>query len=149
MATHDWKLAKAWFEDALNHDPNNAGLKRLVALSDYTEKHVHLTKDGKLPKPSPRRGTVQLPKDSDMELLFPGWQPSPVKLSPTRSGKSMQLPKDSDIEFLFPGLPAIEAKEMNDYMFDQVLKDAENDPVLIKLSNRPSSKQPKNPYELK
>jgi hypothetical protein len=28
----DWKVAKAWFEDALNRDPGNANLKRLVAL---------------------------------------------------------------------------------------------------------------------
>ncbi len=32
----DWKLAKAWFEDALNHDPTNIGLQRFVALCDYT-----------------------------------------------------------------------------------------------------------------
>jgi tetratricopeptide (TPR) repeat protein len=31
VATNDWKVAKAWFEDALNQDPNNAQLKRLVA----------------------------------------------------------------------------------------------------------------------
>lgn len=32
----DWKLAKAWFEDALNHDPTNIGLQRFIALCDYT-----------------------------------------------------------------------------------------------------------------
>lgn len=30
----DWKVAKAWFADALQRDPSNAGLKRLVAISD-------------------------------------------------------------------------------------------------------------------
>ena len=30
----DWKVAKAWFQDALNRDPTNAGLKRLVTLAD-------------------------------------------------------------------------------------------------------------------
>jgi len=34
--TKDWKVAKAWFQDALNHDPTNIGIKRLVALCDYT-----------------------------------------------------------------------------------------------------------------
>ena len=53
---------------------------------------------------------------------------------------------DPTLVFLFPGLPAIYAKQMNDYMFDQALKDAQNDPVLMKLSNRPDSKQPPNPY---
>ena len=33
----DWKLAKAWFEDARNRDPSNIGLQRLVALADYTQ----------------------------------------------------------------------------------------------------------------
>lgn len=32
---HDWNAAHAWFQDALNHDPNNAGLKRLVNMSQY------------------------------------------------------------------------------------------------------------------
>lgn len=32
----DWKVAKAWFQDALNRDPGNAGLKRLVSLVDQT-----------------------------------------------------------------------------------------------------------------
>ena len=30
----DWNVAKAWFRDALNHDPGNAGLKSFVALTD-------------------------------------------------------------------------------------------------------------------
>ncbi len=30
----DWPVAKAWFQDALNRDPGNANLKRLVALVD-------------------------------------------------------------------------------------------------------------------
>jgi len=32
----DWKVAKAWFEDAFNRDPGNANLKRLVALVGQT-----------------------------------------------------------------------------------------------------------------
>ncbi len=33
---HDWKVALAWFEDAHNHDPHNAGIERLVDLARYT-----------------------------------------------------------------------------------------------------------------
>lgn len=32
----DWKVAKAWFEEALNLDPGNVNLRRFVALVDYT-----------------------------------------------------------------------------------------------------------------
>jgi len=34
VMTRDWNVAKAWFQDALNRDPDNAGLKSLVALTD-------------------------------------------------------------------------------------------------------------------
>ena len=34
---HDWKIALAWFQDALNYRPDNgAGLKRLADLAQYT-----------------------------------------------------------------------------------------------------------------
>ena len=36
---HDWNAAHAWFQDALNHDPGNAGIQRLVDLADYTLKY--------------------------------------------------------------------------------------------------------------
>lgn len=36
IADEDWTVAKAWFEDALSHEPTDAGLKRLVALAEFT-----------------------------------------------------------------------------------------------------------------
>ncbi len=36
VVARDWKVAKAWFEDALNRDPGNANLKRFVAFVDQT-----------------------------------------------------------------------------------------------------------------
>jgi hypothetical protein len=33
---HDWKVALAWFQDALNHDPGNPGIKELVDMAQYT-----------------------------------------------------------------------------------------------------------------
>ena len=36
ITAHDWKVALAWFQDALNHEPNDPGLKRLVDLAQYT-----------------------------------------------------------------------------------------------------------------
>lgn len=149
VTTHDWKLAKAWFEDALNHGPHNAGLKRLVELADYTEKRIQQDNTAKTTQHLSHRTSVQLPQDSDMELLFPDLKPAQANSPSTSAGKPVQLPKDSDIEFLFPGLPAIEAKELNDYMFQQALKATENDPLLIKVSNRPGYKKPKNHHELK
>jgi tetratricopeptide (TPR) repeat protein len=33
----DWTAARAWFQDALNRDPGNIGIQRLVALCSYTK----------------------------------------------------------------------------------------------------------------
>lgn len=54
VMTRDWKVAKAWFEDALNHDPTNLGIKRLAALCDYTytrPKPVAVKPEAEAPKP--------------------------------------------------------------------------------------------------
>jgi tetratricopeptide (TPR) repeat protein len=36
IQTHDWKVALAWFQDALNHEPGDPGLQRLVDLAQFT-----------------------------------------------------------------------------------------------------------------
>jgi hypothetical protein len=36
IADHDWKVALAWFRDALNHEPGNSGIQRLIELAEYT-----------------------------------------------------------------------------------------------------------------
>ena len=147
VATHDWILAKAWFKDALNHDPNNAGLKRLIELADYTEKHIRRDKSGKPGHRSSHRTPVQSPEDSDIQYLFPGWKPAQANPPSTVTGAATPIRHhDSTLELLFPGLPALEAKELNDYMFDQAIKMTENDPLLSKVSNRPGYKNPKNPH---
>lgn len=46
IAVHDWNVAQSWFRDALNHDPGNAGIQRLIELADYTmdrERHPPTT----------------------------------------------------------------------------------------------------------
>jgi len=133
VTDHDWILARAWFEDALNHDPDNAGLQRLVELADYTEKRIKQVSSDKTTGTSSTKTAIVLPKVSDIQYLFPGWEP--VQPTVSAKGKKMQLPKDSDIQFLFPGLAPNPAREMNDYMFEQALKATKNDAVLIKLSN--------------
>jgi hypothetical protein len=36
ISEHDWKVALAWFQDALNHEPGSPGIRRLVDLAQYT-----------------------------------------------------------------------------------------------------------------
>lgn len=47
---HDWTVARAWFQDALNYDPGNAGIRRLVSLAEYTLQR------GKVPNSPASRG---------------------------------------------------------------------------------------------
>ena len=86
VMARDWKVAKAWFEDALNRDPSNASLKNMVKLTEY-RKDVSV---------------IQLPTDSDLDLLFtPDDQPKdkpkaarvPIYML-GRDGKLLQLPDD-------------------------------------------------------
>lgn len=51
VMAHDWKVALAWFQDAHNQEPDNAGILRLIDLAEWT-----LYK-GKRPQPpaSPRQ----------------------------------------------------------------------------------------------
>jgi hypothetical protein len=128
----DWKVAKAWFQDALKLDPNNAGLKRLVALADTSQQPIKqpATADGRnapaglggksamkgssVPpnktKPALKTGTqLQLPDPNDIYFLFPGLEAT--------TDPNLQLPNPDDIYFLFPGLKAMEDKEAQDYLF--------------------------------
>lgn len=106
VAAHDWKAARAWFQDALNHDPNNVGLKRLAELADFT---LVRTQAGAA-KTSSASSAVQLPEMSDIRFLFPGEERQIAK-----PGAPLDLPKESDILYLFPGLPDPDAKELADY----------------------------------
>lgn len=121
ITNHDWKVARAWFQDALNHDPENAGLKRLTELADFTLTRTSQTKTAKTSSSS---GTLQLPESSDMQFLFSNPKGQPA------SGVALQLPKESDLEYLFPGLAASEAKELSDYTEKHWIGQIETDPQL-------------------
>jgi hypothetical protein len=112
VMTHDWKVAKAWFEDALNHDPDNPGLKRLVVLSDYSQQHAEsgkpLTDEDIPPDANPQTYAITSTKIHSqaawMKFLFPDGKHL-RKVEPVyktlRDGRVVQLPQDSDMEFLF------------------------------------------------
>lgn len=111
VASNDWKVAKAWFEDALNRDPGNAALTRMVVLADYalgggqaaTPAATTRTAPSASPRPAEidaffrnfREGRAQAPTDNvrnyvrglsndDFKRLL--WEMKPV---------------DSDMEYLF------------------------------------------------
>ena len=109
----DWKVAKAWFQDALNRDPNNAGLKRLVALAGST--------------PQANQQRVEVDARNEPAGLGDG---SPLKGSGAMPGKTktatasttqtripLQLSDPSDLYVLFPGLKAADDKQALDVLF--------------------------------
>ncbi len=106
----DWKVAKAWFEDALKRDPDNAGLKRLVALADLS------TLPAKpLLVPDARTEPAGLGGNSTPRAgVGPANQVKPSWLVP---GTELQMPDPNDLFFLFPGLKALPENEMMDVLF--------------------------------
>jgi hypothetical protein len=68
---YDWKVAKAWFEDALKLNPGNAGLERLVALADsshQSNQQPHELKPISVPATGPN---LEQSNPNDSNLLFP------------------------------------------------------------------------------
>ncbi len=109
----DWKVAKAWFQDALNRDPNNAGLKCLVALAGSPQQH----------------GMPRVEVDARNEPAGLGGG-SPLKGSGATPGKTktatapknptripLQLPNPDDIQVMFPGLKSANDKLALDALF--------------------------------
>ena len=80
VQANDWKLAAAWFKDALNRAPNNVGLKRLVELAEVP--------------PQASAPKFQLPADSDVQFLFPGEPPS--------TASTMRTPGPNDVYLYYP-----------------------------------------------
>jgi tetratricopeptide (TPR) repeat protein len=68
VADRDWKVAKAWFEEALNRDPTNAGLKRLIELADAAP-----ARTGKVATAVAGQ-SLQQPGPMDWNMIFPGLQ---------------------------------------------------------------------------
>jgi tetratricopeptide (TPR) repeat protein len=127
VAQHDWKVARAWFQDALNHDPGDAGLQRLVDLADHTEDYMEKHHLGKVTD-SPASGT---PVQTSLPFLSPGGKSDPA----SRDGLAVTAPQDSDLDLLFfPGGLSKQDTELREYMYQKLLESAQNDPQLIEAS---------------
>lgn len=104
VMVRDWKVAKAWFQDALNRDPNNAGLKRLVALTDSSQ------------QPNQQPATVV---DSRNEPAGLGGK-SNYKGATTQSSQTKSVPAST------AGSPILLPNASDDLMFDYLYKQWNN-----------------------
>jgi hypothetical protein len=113
VMTRDWKVAKAWFQDALNHDPGNPGLKRLVALADSSPQPNQPAAVSEKPftnEPIPANADKRTYAETSLKIHSPeAWKkflfPEPSSASTAkqprtpiymlgRDGKPLQLPDD-------------------------------------------------------
>ncbi len=109
VMAHDWKVARAWFLDALRFDPENVGLKRLAELCNYP-----LPKNEKsIPS------DAKLPQDSDIKYLFPDDDTQPEARPASPQGKPVM-----------GGVPEQEARELEDHILDLLQKQIDSDPAL-------------------
>ncbi len=109
VMAHDWKVARAWFLDALRFDPENGGLKRLAELCNYP-----LPKNEKsIPS------DAKLPQDSDIKYLFPDDDTQPEDRPASPQGKPVR-----------GGVPEQEARELEDHILDLLQKQIDSDPAL-------------------
>ena len=111
VMNRDWPVAKAWFQDALNRDPTNVGLKRLVALAEYSLQPNQL----RVPVDA-RNEPAGLGGGSGAQ--GPGAPPNKTKPA-TASADLLpeQVPQESDLELLIPKSTPMDEKEMMDILF--------------------------------
>lgn len=103
----DWKVAKAWFEDALHRDPNNARLKRLVALTENGPSTAAVDS---------RNEPVGLGGSANAKSTNAASDKT-KSASVSTANPNIQLPDPNDIYLMFPGLKKMEDKETLDYLF--------------------------------
>lgn len=111
VMVRDWKVAKAWFQEALKRDPSNAGLKRLVALTDSPQQA-----DRQPATVDARNEPAGLGGKSDFKGAFA--PPGRTKSTPASTiDPNLQLPDPNGVYLMFPGLKAMEDRQVLDYLF--------------------------------
>lgn len=99
----DWKVAKAWFEDALNRDPGNANLKRLILLTDRPPpRSPAAASSSAAPRVLPA-SALQLPQEGDLKFFYDDMAAfflDASNLPPTQSS----VPSQTEVEAFFRDL---------------------------------------------
>ena len=113
VATGDWNVARASFEDALNRDPGNASLQRMIVLADYSvgDKPGATSASAASPPPPPSAPPQQAEIDKFFRDFREGRKQTPTvevrsyvqRLSKEEFKRLLwdMKPIDSDMEYLF------------------------------------------------
>ena len=115
VVAKDWKVAIAWFQEALKLDPNNKGLQNFIALCGYTfeQEGLNIPHSSKADPYGNLNHTVQLEIDEHFRKWqngIPNWPISEnvrkyissISLDDYIKRYNLRLPEEKDIMFLFP-----------------------------------------------
>lgn len=95
----DWNAAHAWFQDALNHDQGNAGIRRLIELAEFTMQGERVPASKRKSKSNP--GSNQAASNS---LLDQGFDPALAgSIDEFNHDYAPQHPADPSVDSAPPG----------------------------------------------
>lgn len=114
VMAHDWKVAWAWFADALNRDPENRGLKRLVALTDFASSPSSLPSTATIATSQPAMATARAPGGAAQDHKLDGWLDAQLEIV-LRDFFRNYLPKHP--ELLPPGQVVVPSDQDLDLLF--------------------------------
>jgi tetratricopeptide (TPR) repeat protein len=113
----DWKLAKAWFGDALRLDPDNEGLKKFIELCDYSPQDKPATSNVPNPVVVPGPNT---PSPAELNNFFKEFNLGVFSNTPAKIIQYVRsMPADEFRKYLNANLSNT---QLNDIMFDNLIK---------------------------
>jgi tetratricopeptide (TPR) repeat protein len=133
---HDWKVALAWFQTALNHEPDNLAWKRLVDLAQFTL-NKHLENEAALSE-------VKRMQDKTLAQIVQKW----IDSGDVTLNEALQAPQSEDLKYLFPLMEA--SIPANDYIGQTLQAHPELGPAIAREwfvmcqenKNKPGSDEP-------
>jgi len=113
----DWKVARAWFQDALQLDPDNQGLKKFIALCDYSPQVK--TQAGIVPNPA-IVPDPNMPSQAELNTFFKEFNLGIFSNTPA---KVIQYVRSMSADEFKKYLNAnLSNTQLNDIMFDNLIK---------------------------
>ncbi len=113
----DWKVARAWFGDALRLDPDNEGLKKFIELCDYSPQTKTPTSNAPAPIVVPGPNT---PSAAELNNFFKEFNLGVFSNTPA---KVIQYVRSMSADEFRKYLNAnLSNTQLNDIMFDNLIK---------------------------
>jgi len=113
----DWKVARAWFQDALQLDPDNQGLKKFIALCDYSPQAK--TQISNVPDPA-IMPDLNTPSQAELNSFFKEFNLGIFSNTPAKVTQYVRsMSADEFKKYLNANLSNT---QLNDIMFDNLIR---------------------------